>query len=172
MVSPNLSKWSEAELIAGFADPGTRGFATHEMCVRGEKALLAIRGILDGSSVDSHGNPYPETSEVFRCALVSARLMGTRARCLEALLRELVGRVMGICAAEAIQALVQIEWRDQETLLVLVEALEREADIAAEAANAIARSGNCDHPLVVERLYVSSRARSAMEWFGNVLGKV
>jgi hypothetical protein len=172
MNKPDLSSKSPEELVALFLDPRDRVFATHEMAARGEMALDAIRGVLDGSTTNPSGAPLRDHWELYRCTLVSARLMGSPALCLEPLLREAVTRLTGVCAAEAVQALVAVGWRDDETLLLLVDALDREADVSAEAAIAILRAGKRTHPAVVERLEASARARMSMDgmaaWIGYV----
>jgi hypothetical protein len=167
MERPDLSTRSPEELIAMFSDPAARVFATHEMAVRGAMALAALGGVLDGSALNPFGRPHRDSGEVYRCALISARLMGAQAVCLESLLREAVRRSTGICAAEAIQALREAGWKDDETLHVLAEALDREGDVAAEAVGAIDRAGKRNHPVIVTRLESSSRARQWMDRFGH-----
>jgi hypothetical protein len=157
---PKATRREQAE-----SEPALRVFATHEMAARGATALAAIRGVLDGSMVNPFGHPYRTFGEVYRCALISARMMGIEALCLEPLLRDAVKSSTGACAAEAIQALREVGWKDDETLLVLTEALEHEVDVAAEAVIAIIRAGKRNHPLVVTRLESSPRARNWMDRF-------
>jgi hypothetical protein len=159
----DLTSGSHEELIAMFSDPALRVLATHEIAARGAPALDAIRGVLDGSALNPFGHPYRGQGEVYRCALISARLMGPRAQGLEPLLRDAAGDSTGINAVEAIQALREVEWKDEQTLLVLAEALDREAEVAAEAAAAIERASKHHHPIVARRLQASPRARKWME---------
>ncbi|WP_434042747.1 MULTISPECIES: hypothetical protein [Sorangium] len=167
MEKPDLGTKTPEELITLFSDPAARVFATHRMAEMGALALAAIRSVLDGSAVNPFGHSYRSYGEVYRCALISARFMGAQAISLEPLLRDAARDSTGICSVEAIQALRCIGWKDDETLSVLAEALDRDMDTAAEAVIAIEHAGKADHPAAANRLSSSPRAREMMARFGR-----
>ncbi|WP_437539025.1 hypothetical protein WME79_23000 [Sorangium sp. So ce726] len=172
MEKPDLSAKTPEELITLFSDPAARVFATHRMAEMGAPALVAIRSVLDGSAVNRFGHSYRSFGEVYRCALISAGLMGAQAISLEPLLRDAARHSTEILSAEAIHALRRIGWNDDETVSVLAGALDRDVDTAAEAVIAIEHAGKADHPVVANQLSSSPRAREMMARFGRKIAHV
>lgn len=120
---------------------------------------------LDGTARNAFGvNPYGMASEPFRCALVTARLIGPEARALIPLIADAFRRGLGTSACEALLALTAIAPTDDETAAILAGALARDPELASTAAGEIIRLKLVDHPVIRGTLAGSETARAALDW--------
>ncbi len=154
-------------LVRDFSSPSRRSRATHELAALGTLALPAIAAVLDGSACNEFGVSLRATSaETARCAIVSARILGRLASPLEPLLRAELSSEHATLRWEAAAALGALGSVADETIValtVLFGESDWDWDAATEAANAIARLGASDHPVVLGALEASPRARDMFE---------
>lgn len=155
------------ELVEAFADPARRATATHQLAAQGAQAVPVLRAILDESLRNRWRVPYASLGEVVSCALVVCGQLGPVAVELESLVRlRLLPQTTG-CATYAASALGRMGAKEPETIGALAACLDADADLAAEAALALAAIGALAHPLVVEVASRSPRAAAVLRRFGE-----
>jgi len=128
--------------------------AENELIGMRREAVPILRMLLTGEAQNSFGVPYRDLGLPLRYALETALRLGAEAKPLEQLLRiELKnGHAM---AASALGALGSL---DPETVIELVNSIEKDWEVAFEAAGALIRCGENGHALVRELVFQSERA--------------
>jgi hypothetical protein len=163
-IHPTSSLGVITDLIESFSSPSLRSQATHQLAMLGPATIPVLRSIIEGTLRNRYGHlRVPIGTEEFRCALVTIRLLGPLAIDLEEIVAKVARTTFGTCAVEAISALAAMEWKTDESLRLLADALTGASDTALEAARAITRARREHDPIVTEKLADSERARNVLE---------
>ena len=131
-------------ILERFLSESDRSRAVAELANRGALALPTLEALFDGSAVNRHGVPYRKLGSPLDCGLVTAAHLGPIARPLERLLRAEL-RSGHVYAAPALGALGLL---DEDSIVELSGVLSGDLLLSSEAAAALVKCGNREHPAV------------------------
>lgn len=139
------SKLSE-EIFDSFLQPGQRARATHRLASLGVDAIPILKSLFSGEAKNRWGISYSKLGVSLDCGLVTTKLLGTLAKPLEPFVREYL-HSGHIYAAEALRAIGTL---DQASIVELASCLDKNTNLAVEAAYTLYCCGVEEHEVVIE----------------------
>lgn len=149
-------------LIRSFMEPSQRGRATHDLAALGDAAVRAVASVLDGTARNEFGVPYHVFGEALRCALITAKSLGSAAAPLELAIAAELANESPIIRCEAAAALGALPSLSHTTIGRLAEMLDDELEPAAEAAVTILRLKLTEHLDVRDAVARSPKAKHTL----------
>lgn len=136
-----------------------------ELIALGEDAIPILETLFNGEARNDEGVPYRNFGLPLRCAMEVVARMGATAKPLERFLRLEVAKGDHV-AAMCLRGMGSLE---ENTILVLANALRRSFELSGEAACTLINNDAGHHPAVALVLAESEKARREFERAGRFL---
>jgi hypothetical protein len=141
-MSPTLSE----QIFESFLQPGERANATYRLAALGVDAIPILESLFSGAAKNRWGVSYSKLGMPLDCGLVTIKLLGPLAKPLEPFVRECL-HSGHIYAAEALRAIGTL---DEASIIELAACLDRNPNLASEAAYTLYCCGVEEHEAVIE----------------------
>ncbi|UBF26199.1 hypothetical protein K9N68_32595 [Kovacikia minuta CCNUW1] len=134
------------QIFESFLQRGERANATHQLGDLGVDAVPILKSLFNGEAKNRWGVSYSKLGIPLDCGLVTIGLLGTLAKLLEPFVRDCL-RSEHIYAAEALRAIGTL---DEASIIELASCLDKNSNLASEAAYTLCCCGAEGHEAVIE----------------------
>ncbi len=147
----------ETHYFECFLQPSERYKATRELAQLGTEALPILESLFSGEALNQFNTPYNRLGTPLECSLVVVKMLGEVAAPFESVVRGYASKGH----LYAISALGHLGNIREESVSVLIDLVLKYP--GSEAASALIKSGNQNHPQVKIRISESCEFKAAIE---------